>query len=564
MIELLIPALCLLAATASLVLLQRRRRAKPFDYALQLAIWMSAWMLWQPPAIIPAERHISVDSEELASAHSIHLAAVENISLKGLSVGRDTLRDLAPVRLDISQIHDSDTGWEFDWQRQITLGDSLQLQIYSDRPLAKNLQISLLNPYGDTEESLELKAGEKVQTQLSAIPKLTGPQLYRVQIENTANESHFEPLPILVQKPRQPKVLLWLARPSFETAALSRWLRQSSVSAQVMTQLAPEILRKETLNGLQLTKTEDLLAEVSPFDLLVLDSNLWPQLSSQQKRQLKSLAANKSLLWLVSDDISEDFIQYTAAQSMPLRKVESTDLYPDFGYQPAANPAIPTLRASGFEAAQLSANDLLLGDRESPLFWGRSTEIQHLGFILFSDSHRWLTSGFATEFASLWKSIIDYQLKHLGTQQPITFSNVLPRVLERITLCSPIFSDKSPLLLESRDNSKATGGIPGSKSPQGQCYSFWPQSSGWHQLKTGTAEESVFDLYIFAKEEWPLWQNSLNASETQQMAAARLGPSDNTHSSRSPIERQWPALILLLLMCLSWWRERDILHRELR
>jgi len=563
-IDLMTPGLCLLACLASLVLLRRRRRAKPFDYGLQLAIWVSAWMLWQPPVIIPTERNISIDSKQLASSHPVILNGIDSISLDGEPLGRDNLRDLAPVRLELSKIQESDNSWEFDWQRQMTLGDSLKLKIQHHQPLAENVKISLLNPYGQVEQSLELKVGEKVQTQLTAIPKLAGPQLYRVRTESKGGEIHTDPLPILVRKPLQPKILLWLSRPSFETAALSRWLRQSSVAAQVMTQLAPEILRKETLNGLPLIESADLLTNESPFDLVILDSRLWPQLSSRQKHQLNELAVKKSLLWLINSDITEDFIPYTAAQSMPLQKVESTNLYPDFGYQQAVNPTIPTLRTSGFEAAQLSSNDFLLGDRETPLFWGRSTEVQHLGFILFSDSHRWLTSGFTTEFASLWKSIIDYQLKHLGTQQPITPSNVLPRVLERITLCSPIFSDKSPLSLESQGNSKTIGGILGSKTPQGHCYSFWPQSSGWHQLKVKTGGESVFDVYIFAKEDWPLWQQSLNASETQQMAAARLGPSDNSHSSKTPIERQWPALILLLLMCLSWWRERDLLHGELR
>ncbi|WP_299941074.1 hypothetical protein [uncultured Microbulbifer sp.] len=563
MIEFVIPGLCLLACIVSMLLL-RRRRHRPLDYALQLAIWLSAWMLWQPPAIVTAGRHADLNREDLAGALPVNLTGVKNISLHGLPPGRDALRDLAPVRLDLSNAQISNAGWRFHWQRQITLGETLQLQIHSNQPLAERSRLNLLNPYGDIEQSIELKAGEKAQAQLGALPKLTGPQLYRVQIENATGESRFEPLPIVVLEPRQPKVLLWLARPAFESAALSRWLRQSGVAAQVMTQLAPEITRKETLNGLQLTEPQNLLAETNPFDLLVLDSALWPQLSSQQKQQLDSLASNKSLLWLVSGDAAEDFVQYSATQSMPLQKTGSTE--PDirnsteFSYQGANSTATLSLRTHGFQVAQPTSSDFLIGNRGNPLFWGRSRGTQHLGFILFSDSHRWLTSGFASEFASLWKSIFDYQLKHLGTQQPITPSGALPRAQERITLCSSQFSGASPQLLDSRNKSQPISGGHAGTNAQGQCHTFWPRNAGWHQLKTENDGGPVFDFYIFAKEDWPLWQQSLSDGEAQQMATARLGPIDNTHSAKVPIERQWPALILLLLVCISWWRERALLR----
>ncbi|WP_444923756.1 hypothetical protein ACJJH9_19605 [Microbulbifer sp. DLAB2-AF] len=562
MIDFLIPGLCLLACLASLVLLHRRG-AKPFDYGLQLAIWLSAWMLWQPPAIIPAERNISIDSKQLASSHPINLNGVENISLNGEPLGRDKLRDLAPVRLELSKIQESDGRWELDWQRKITLGDSLKLKVHNNQPLTENVKISLLNPYGHIEDSLELKVGEAIQAQLTAIPKLAGPQIYRVRTESEAGETHTDPLPILVREPLQPKLLLWLARPSFETAALSRWLRQSGVAAQVMTQLAPEISRKETLNGLPLTESADLFTNESPFDLAILDSSLWAQLSSQQKHQLRELAATKSLLWLVSGDSSEEFLQYAAAQSMPLQRGEAPHLHSGFGYQKADHPEIPPLRNLGLIAAQPSSSDFLLGNEEAPLFWGRSTQTQHLGFILFSDSHRWLTSGFATEFASLWKSIIDYQLKHLGSQPPVTLSNKLPRTQVRTTLCSPLFSNQRPILLSSQENSLPISGVAVSSNSQGQCYSFWPQGSGWHQLKTDLKGEATLDFYIFAKEDWPQWQQSVNARETRQMATARLGPIAKTHTNKEPIERQWPALVLLLLVCTSWWRERRILNRPL-
>ncbi|WP_444938117.1 hypothetical protein [Microbulbifer sp. JMSA002] len=562
MIDFLIPGLYLLACLVSLVLL-RRRGAKPFDYGLQLAIWLSAWILWQPPAIIPAERNISIDSKQLASSHPINLNGVENISLNGEPLGRDKLRDLAPVRLELSKIQESDNSWEFDWQRRITLGDPLKLKVHNIQSLTENLKISLLNPYGHIEDSLELKVGEAIQAQLTATPKIAGPQLYRVRTESEAGETHTDPLPILVREPLQPKLLLWLARPSFETAALSRWLRQSGVAAQVMTQLAPEISRKETLNGLPLTESADLLTKESPFDLAILDSSLWAQFSALQKRQLNELATTKSLLWLVSGDSSEEFLQYAAAQSMPLQRGEAPHLHSGFGYQKAANAKIPPLRNSGFIAVQPSSSDFLLDNEETPLFWGRSTQTQHLGFILFSDSHRWLTSGFATEFSSLWKSIIDYQLKHLGSQQPVTLSSELPRTQERITLCSPLFSDQRPILLSSQTESQSIGGIAVNTNTQGQCYSFWPQGSGWHQIKTDMDGDPVLNFYVFAKQDWPKWQRSLNARETRQMAAARLGPVDNRHSGKMPIERQWPALILLLLVCTSWWRERRILNRSL-
>ncbi|MCH9690500.1 MAG: hypothetical protein K0U59_00340 [Gammaproteobacteria bacterium] len=554
-----VAVLCVIATTISLILVAHRQQSRTQrigNGAIQVAIWGLVWILWQPPLLqSPLEQavlHTETESKPTISPPR-PIATLKNLQVSGNGLRRDAFWDLPPLRLQNTTIS-SAKGWEFDWQQQLTLGDTLQLKITTRDTVDQPVYITLKDPFDFPVKRVVTKAGEKIQVALTNVPKLSGPQLYRLEIKTGTDHNpvtYTEPVPVLVHNAQPPKTLLWLTRPSFETAALSRWLRQANVPLESIIQLAPEIERRESSNYFA-SEEKNPLAATEAFELFILDSRLWPQLKASQRRQLNYLAREKSLLWLVMADSPEAFITYTNTQNMPLKSGPIT--------QVAASVSIdqtpPPLKHSGYrpqhnlEKVQLQAQD------GTPLYWQHETAGNNLGFILFTDSYRWLTSGFAEQYSRLWKTVLDHQLAQLGRHTPVSLTTKLPRAGRRISLCSSGFTDSSPKLMKYTKKAQqilaAEPAVTARLSAIGPCYSFWPKEAGWYHINGNNAHR----FYIFAEQDWALWQQSLAQAETQQMTSARLGPEIITVPARRPIPRSWPALTLLLLLSLVWWRER--------
>ncbi|SDK45408.1 hypothetical protein [Microbulbifer yueqingensis] len=549
-----ITALCVIGALLSLLLVARRQASRGRRVAaglLQSGIWLVAWMLAHPPALLPAPQHAELaaganaGSTRAAISPALsdrELAGVAGIGLAGPGHYRDSLLALPPLRLQL-EVPVAD-GWRPRWPRRLLLGESLTLEINTGAHTPAGVPLALVDPFGErVAEAVTGEAGSTVQ--LSDLPRLAGRWEYRLQVGEGAT-ARSEPVPVTVEAGERPRVLLWLARPGFESAALSRWLRQSGVPARVVTRLAPGIERNENLNGLEAGSGAPL-DMASEFELLILDSHLWPLLDSGQRRALEVMArSGGSVLWLVGEDSPAGFLEYAARNDMALQPAAAVQVS-----APNGDRDTPPLALSGYRPATARETDSLLGD-DSPasLYWGRQSADGALGFVFFHNSYRWMTAGQRGAFARLWQSVLEPQLAHLGHGQALEVREPLPRAGHRVTLCRDDFGQPPALA-----GPAGSGVLPG--APAGRrCHAYWPEEPGWHQLAGD--DGSVHAFYVFPAEAWPDWQRALMRDESRQMATARLGPEPATAAPGRPLPRPWLALLLVMLLALAWWGERKL------
>ena len=571
-----IAGLCLGALLISLVLVLRQRLSagrRALAVLLQLGIWSLAWALYQPPQLLPLAKTATLDTApgKLQTATlPDHLQALEVLEITGDGLTRQALATLPGVRLQPGS-GSATPRWRVHWPRQLQIGEQLQLRVSPAPELRGQIGLTLIDPFGNEVDQAEIaaerdRAGKTEQVPGSAAgplrladqPKLPGRWLYQLQIEHNGTVRR-EPVPVVVHEHQQPHILLWLGRASFETAALSRWLRQSGTRGQIVTQLAPEIVRQVAINSEghpgKHSRKDPLNAE-RPFDLVILDSHLWPQLTRAQKQRLALVAQERALLWLVDDASPPEFLAYAGAQGMPLRATEA---------QVVDNPLlsdakVPALTTARFQPATTRFNDTLLGpgpDRH--IFWARTNARGSLGFVLFNNSYRWLTTGFAAEFARLWQSLFQHQLAFAGGSPAISLEPELPAAERRVTLCSTAF-DAGPPKLVAADRVTTDPSLPAVQAlttAPGRCFAYWPRNAGWHQLQTDTG---IYSFYVFSRQDWPWWHRSILHADTAQMAGARLGPTPAEAPPRLPLPLPWLAAALMLLLGISWWRERSNLR----
>ena len=573
-----IAGLCLSALLASVFLVMRQQLSasqRAIALLLQLGIWSIAWALYQPPQLLPAATRATLDttSGQLhASTLPDNLRALESLEITGDGLPRQALSTLPGVRLRLGTQSPAPQ-WQIHWPRQLQIGESLQLQVSPGEGLHGPVQLTLLDPFGTEVDRTQIAAewdGEKPRETkkkpgsdsgpflLADQPKLPGRWLYQLQIEHEG-ELRRESVPVVVHDSAQPRVLLWLGRPSFETAALSRWLRQSGTEGLIITQLAPKILRRVTINsGERPSKNpqQDPLHSERPFDLVILDSHLWPQLTPAQKQRLATLAQERALLWLVDDASPREFLAYARAQGMPLRRAEARAVDNPL----RADGELPALTTARFQPAATEFNDTLLGPApERRIFWARTNPRGSLGFVLFNNSYRWITAGFSAEFARLWQSLFQHQLAFAGGAQSISLQPELPVAERRVTLCSSGFGTAAPKLVaaDSAITDPVLQAVETRAAAPGRCFAYWPRQAGWHQLQTGS---SVYSFYVFSPQDWPWWQRNLVRVDTAQMARARLGPAPNAAPPKLPLPLPWIAALLMVLLGISWWRERSTLR----
>lgn len=566
--------LCIAGLAISLLLTLRHKHllsARIGHGLLQAAIWALVWTLGNPLALLPEGEPVTarLDTEsaarELARFTPTSLQRLQSLELAGDGLSRNALRDMPPVRLN-PDVPGESPAWSLQWQRNLNLGNTLALKIAHTGGGGLPSKVTLEDPFGNAVDSGILSTEAPAIT-LRDRPKLAGQWEYRVRVEPatptaepSASLARAEVLPVAVYKNRRPSVLLWLARPGFESAALSRWLRQSGSPTQVLTQLAPEMVRRQVFNDIEPVESGPLDSS-SPFDLLILDSRLWPQLSASDRKQLQTIAREKSLLWLLHGDPGEDFLSYAAAQGVALRKSTAQDVaYPQ--PRPSDAPEPPTIRLAGYQPAATTLVDTELTAGEQIIYRANIQPRHSLGFIFFQNSYRWQTAGFDTAFSQLWADIFAKQLAWQGGTAPVAVREVLPLENQRLTLCSTGFTASSSPVVQAvatTDVSTNAALSPAWAGPgvEGNCYNYWPTQAGWHQVR-----DRDFAFYVFPRDSWGEWQTHLRRTHTAQMATARLGPRDASAdaSAGRPVPRHWLVLILLMLLGGTWLAERRTLR----
>jgi len=427
-----------------------------------------------------------------------------------------------------------------DWPSRVPLGREWQV---AGRALPPARRAELRDPAGVVVDAVDLDAEGRFV--LAAPARAAGPVRFELQLlgEQRAFVDRAS-IPLVVTGG---STLAILVRAGALNPELKYW-RRWAADAGLQTQLDVDLTSGVSQRAGDARLTDAALARA---DLVILDARAWLDLDADEKQSLRT-AVRAGLGLLLRVDVPP-----TPATLADWR---------EFGFvvTPAVAERSVTLdRALGarertaftlapVEVAAPHSVVALTGDDAAPVVWWHDEGRGRIAMSRLVDSYRLILLGADERYSALWAGL-------LGTlSRPRAATADAPQVprdawvLERTVLCG------LGAAASVRTAADATA-VPIDVGAEG-CAAYWPGLAGWQTLETA-GKASAF--YVRAADDARTWHATLDRWATADLAQAALpdtAPVATTSAaSRSERMPRWPwACVWLLVMTLSWWRERRI------
>ena len=403
-----------------------------------------------------------------------------------------------------------------EFPRVAAPGRMFRLTARMSTPASRRLQLLAENGQVVAEA-----AGDGAALTVQWLPPVAETLLFQARLLDTAGKVLAQgPVPFEVREAVPLQVQGRFGSPSFDANALNALLARSGAVIDWQVTLGKTVTRSETAR----------IAIARP-DLLVVDAAWLERLPAPARASLLAQAeAGAALLVLGANAREPQF--WARTFQLPLKE------------QPEAKP-------SGAPLALLSApyNPAAAG-RWSPAgdrIWFRSWGQGRIVWIGVSDWHRFAISE-PQALGAWWQDVLDRAGVAREEKIALLDPGEMPLPGQRLEVCAQgvagqvSFPGLQQVLTWQRRPDKADAA----------CVAVWPQAPGWLKMNTGGQAGQV---YVYAKEDWPLWQKAQRRDATARYAARTPVPPA-TGTTPMPA---WPfALLFACATLLLWWRERRL------
>jgi hypothetical protein len=390
-------------------------------------------------------------------------------------------------------------------------------KLTASMPKAAQRRLQLLAENG---QIVAEAAGNGATLTVQWLPPVAETLLFKARVLDAAGKVIDQgPVPFQVREASPLQVQGRFGSPSFDAAALNTLLANSGA-----------VLDWQVTLGKGLTRGENAREAITRADLLVVDAVHLEQLPATARGALLAqVAAGTPLLVLAANAREPQFWSRT----LQLALKEQGETKPS-GTPLALMPAPFKPLAGG---PWSSAGDGL---------WSRPWERGRIVWVGLSDWHRYAISE-PQALGLWWQDVLDRAGVRRAEEVVWRDPEEMPLPGERLEVCASgvggevTFPDLKQTLAWQRRPDKADAA----------CVAVWPAAAGWLKMESGKQSGQV---YVYAKQDWPLWQKAQRRDATARYAART---PEVEVKSRTALPA-WPFALLfaLAILCL-WWRERS-------
>jgi hypothetical protein len=184
--------------------------------------------------------------------------------------------------------------------------------------------------------------------------------------------------------------------------------------------------------------------------------------------------------------------------------------------------------------------------------WTRAWHGGRIAWLGVGDWHRYAINQ-PRPLALWWQGVLDRL--HVQRRQDIAWlaPDEMPLPRQRLTVCAQGVQGMVTLL----DTKQTLAWQRRPEQVDAACVAVWPERAGWLHLQgqgaQGDKPAPEGQIYVYAPDDWPLWQRSERRAATARYAARTPTPAGTT-GRPLPV---WPfGVVFVLLMLRLWWRER--------
>jgi hypothetical protein len=402
-----------------------------------------------------------------------------------------------------------------DFPRRLALGRMFTLAVQRSVGGAGRLQL-----LAENGQVLADARGEGV-LRVQWLPPVAEPLVLRARVFDGAGKLVAEgPVPVSVHETAPLRVQGRFNAPSFDLRVLDELFVGSNALVDWQVTLGKAITRAETAR------------EQAEPNLLVIDA-AWFEHASQPARAmlLAQVAQGASLLVLGAN--AGDAPLWSRALQLSLKAQPDTR---------RVGTPLP-MTAAQFASAGESAGEWSGTDG---MLWTRAWHKGRIGWLAAADWHRYAISE-PQALALWWQGVLD----RIGVEQPGDVAWLDPVEMpvpgQRLEVCA--------------QNVRGDVAFPGQTlawqrrpdKADASCVAVWPQAPGWLRMRAQGRKSAEGEVYVFARDDWPLWQAAQRRDATARYAARTPEPAAAVRQALPA----WPfAAAFALLMLGLWWRER--------
>ncbi|MEM7705157.1 MAG: hypothetical protein AAF358_06360 [Pseudomonadota bacterium] len=479
--------------------------------------WLGAVSLWlllvQPQRVDNVARPVVLLTPGSSAVEGTGVVRLSGLDLYPLlkEVPRADLIEVRGHGLPLEQWRGTDASLSFnpatlpaglldvDWPQRLILGQPLTVSARAHR-LLQAREAVLLAP-GDVEIQ-RTSIGRDGRFSLSMLPPTSGSMVLHLALrDSTGGTVLREPLPVLIEEPAGPRVLLALENLSFEARDLQRWLARSTPGLRLEAQVGARVRR--TLTSGESPALDAWQREPDALDLMVVDSAWLAGLGAVEGARLARAVVGGMGLLVLGDDRLLSLATSPLLDTFALEAADGGATRLSFEGGAAELERVAVTGAGG--RAIVSATDA------SPLVLSRSLGAGSVVVSLLRNSYSLNTRGQETAYASLWREVVSTAARPLPAEEWITSPLPVMRVGERVARC---------------DASRCRAGAL--------------QNAGWNDL-------DGLRQFAFSDDNWSAYRAQLLQEQTK-LAVALRGAAGNPGAGRAP----WiPLGVLWLTFVLS-------------
>lgn len=403
-------------------------------------------------------------------------------------------------------------------------------------------RVELRDPSGALVDTTAISASGDAA--LSDIARAAGRVNYQLRVLDSAGKIRESfTVPVAVSQPPALKLLSRSGGPGPDLKALRRWALDAGLQLQSHIDLGPGMA----------VRTEDATIRADTLaaqDMLIVDERAWQGFDGGQRRVIREAVGNGlGLLLRVTGPVSAQTVADFRQMGLridPATLTQNVQLTPD-----TENAEWPTLSRQALRVSAADARIALAGTQGEALAVWRAQGNGRVGIILLSDSYRLALAGFGDAHSRIWSGLVSVLARPQSEASPVRRSD-LAWPHERMVFCQ-LQADASiqsegewqPLIVETTGMNRG-------------CAGFWPETTGWYTLNSGTNQ---LPFYVHAPKEGEALRRSQTRSATLKLTARA---PDTAKASRVPVPGSpWPWFIgWLVVSGLLWWLERSRLGSE--